>query len=281
MARTSKRIAREDEKEVMDRRTRREDDKILTDDGALQRTVTILEMTRWGSDPLVAVQKGDEDKDSLLPEEENVDETEKPVEHDVHTYMARREMTEQQELWNALTMIPSPLYCIYYLLAGKWLTYSQEDYEYVPEFECAHSPIYYAPLPVIFVALAIILHAPFSFLYHYKYACALPAGLARTDHWSRRLDQAMIHAASALISYSTSGSWYYFIANFFYNADCIRRHFEKKVRHGIVYMIFHCIHVSQYLFLVLGSSPSQSDSHCHLHGLLHSPNCLERHLTLF
>ena len=237
MAQKSKHIAWEDEKEVLDRRRSREndDDISMTDHGALQRTVTILEMTRWGSDPLVGVQQGNEDKDPLISEEENVDKTEKAVQHDVHNYMARREMTELQEVWNALTMIPSPLFCIYYLLAGKWLTYSQEDYENVPEVECTHSPTYYAPLPVIFVALAILLHAPFSFLYHYKYASALPVGLARTDHWSRRLDQAMIHAASALISYSTSGSWYYFIANFFYNADCMRRQFEKKVRlYGIV-----------------------------------------------
>jgi hypothetical protein len=251
MAQKSKRIGWEDKKEVLDgRRCGENEDIPMTDKGALQRTVTILEMTSWGSDPLVGVQEGDEDKDPLIPEEENVGETKKPVEHDVHVYMARREMTERQERWNALTMIPSPLYCIYYLLACKWLTFSQENYENVPEDECGHSPIYYAPLPVIFVTLAILAHAPFSFLYHYKYASALPVGLARTDHWSRRLDQAMIHAASALISYSTSGNWYYFIANFLYNADCMRRQFEKKVRRSIVNVIFHCTLFSLSLSLL-------------------------------
>jgi hypothetical protein len=203
----------------------------MTDDGALQRTVTILEMSSWDSDPLVGVCEGDEDdKDALIPQEKHVvDETRKPGEQDVHSYMASREMTPQQELWNALTMLPSPLFCIYYILAGNWISYSREG-DFGEEDECTHSPIYYCPLPVIFVVLAICLHAPFSFLYHYKYASALPVGLGRTDHWSRRLDQAMIHAASALISYSTSGNWYYFIANFLYNADCMRRLCEKKVR---------------------------------------------------
>jgi hypothetical protein len=196
-------------------------------------------MSSWDSDPLVGVREGDDDdKDALMPKEIHVNETTatttKPEEQDVHSYMSRREMTAQQELWNALTMLPSPLYSIYYILAGNWLSYSWEgDHEYAGEEECAHSqysPIYFCPVPVIFVALAISLHAPFSFLYHYKYASSLPVGLGRTDHWSRRLDQSMIHAASALISYSTSGNGYFFIANFLYNADCMRRQCEKKVR---------------------------------------------------
>jgi hypothetical protein len=238
MAKTkrSKRAACEDKKEIPDRRRSGSEDNdsaMTDDDGTLLRTVTILEMSSWDSDPLVGVREGDDDdKDVLMPKEIHVDESTKPEEEQaVHSYMARREMTAQQELWNALTMIPSPLYCIYYILAGNWISYSQEgDYGEGEEEECAHSPIYFCPLPVLFVALAICLHAPFSFLYHYKYASALPVGLGRTDHWSRRLDQAMIHAASALISFSTSGNWYYFIANFLYNADCMRRQCEKKVR---------------------------------------------------
>ena len=44
------------------------------------------------------------------------------------------------------------------------------------------------------------------------------------------MDQSMIHVASALIAYGTSGSWDFFVANAFYNADCIYRQFKAKVR---------------------------------------------------
>ena len=157
----------------------------------------------------------------------------------VDAYMASREMTEQQERWNALTMIPSPLYCIYYILAGKWLNdaAAQVDTleEHFDESTCIKSswfPNLHAmpPLAVMFVALGIAIHAPFSFIYHWKYAHALPPGIARTDHVSRRLDQAMIHVASAFITYATSVSWEYFLANVLYNADCFHRQFHKEVR---------------------------------------------------
>lgn len=153
--------------------------------------------------------------------------------------MARREMTKLQERWNAFTMIPSPLYCLFYLLAGKWLshydnispspldqteTMMQDDYD--TQVQCLDwswlpSLVTVPPLPVAFVTLAILCHAPFSFVYHYKYAHELPPGFERTNHLSRRLDQAMIHVASALISYSTSGSWEYFLANGMYQIDTV------------------------------------------------------------
>ena len=177
---------------------------------------------------------------------------------DVDSYMARREMTALQERWNALTMLPSPLYCIYFLVAGLWLNEAvlQDSNGYddakdssadhwtlqallntvlADDSGCIQSswfPRLHAvpPLPVVFVALGITLHAPFSFLYHWRYAHSLPPGLARTDHWSRRMDQAMIHAASACASYGTSGSWNYFFANVLFNAHCFYRHFKKEVR---------------------------------------------------
>jgi hypothetical protein len=87
------------------------------------------------------------------------------------------------------------------------------------------------PLPAMAVALGITLHAPWSVLYHWKYAHALPAGAPRTNHWSRRMDQSMIHVASAIIAYGTSGSWDFFMANVFYNLDCVYRQLhEAKVR---------------------------------------------------
>lgn len=176
---------------------------------------------------------------------------------DVEKYMARREMTVTQERWNALTMIPSPLYCLYFVLSGIWVTPDlvQEMREestdaaigglrgfgglanaFVGDSRGCLPPTYWhnipalPPLPLLAVAAAITVHAPFSFLYHYKYAHSLPPGAPRTNHWSRRMDQAMIHLASALISYGTSGSWDFFVANVIYNADCIYRQFQRKVR---------------------------------------------------
>jgi hypothetical protein len=41
----------------------------------------------------------------------------------------------------------------------------------------------------------------------------------------------MIHVASAIIAYGTSGSWDYFVANVLYNADCVYRQLhEQRVR---------------------------------------------------
>jgi len=162
-------------------------------------------------------------------------------------------MTETQERGNALTMIPSPLYCIYYILAGKWLTnpaLSFHENDTFDENNCIQNPWFpnlhaMPPLPVVFVALGIAIHAPFSFIYHWRFAHALTPGIARTDHWSRRLDQAMIHVASAFISYATSDSWYYFMANMLYNADCFRRQFLKEVR------LFECC--TWGLALLIGS----------------------------
>lgn len=217
-------------------------------DHKLQRTDTILEMTRWKEEEdssLVDILIGEEEDEDSPPEDPLLLEKEKEppvVPGDVDAYMARREMTKHQERWNALTMIPSPLYCFYYILNGKWLSnagttdavfMSTNDLD---ESSCIHSmcfPHLHAmpPLTVMFVALGIALHAPFSFLYHWKYAHALPPGIARTDHLSRRLDQAMIHVASAFIAYATSASWHYFLANVLYNSDCWRRHiFQKEVR---------------------------------------------------
>lgn len=156
----------------------------------------------------------------------------KEEEIDVEQYMAKREMTKQQEHWNAYTMVPSPLYCLYFLLAGLWV---KEQYveqarndlqsaaggatDFIDDSYSSYclnmqregsdgttsSSLWISflmrftslpavpPLPVVAAAMAIVVHAPFSFIYHYKYAHSLPPGLARTTHWSRRMDQAMIH----------------------------------------------------------------------------------------
>lgn len=194
----------------------------------------------------------------LLPNAESL--------NDLQQYMAKREMTPTQERWNALTMIPGPFFCMYYLLSGLWMDIgmiqkAQQDtqnfgasaiYEQtesdpmrlahwlnrwmgendtgcLPNDHWSGLPAL-PPLPLLAVALGIISHAPFSINYHWTYAHALPSGAARTTHWSRRMDHVMIHFASACISYATSGSFDYFWANLLYNADCMYRQFKHKVR---------------------------------------------------
>lgn len=239
-------------KSALDRRKRGKHDEKMTalanntnDALSLQRTATILEMSHFQEEgPLVDINIGNEsaalDTEDEISLKESKEMEMKNDKTKVDAYMASREMTEQQERWNALTMIPSPLYCIYYILAGKWLndaTAAQVDFPEEPfdESACIQStwfPNFHAmpPLAVVFVALGIVIHAPFSFIYHWKYAHALPPGIARTDHVSRRLDQAMIHVASAFITYATSFSWEYFLSNILYNADCFHRQFHKEVR---------------------------------------------------
>jgi len=158
---------------------------------------------------------------------------------DVDKYMAAREMTATQERWNALTMIPSPLYCLYYIFVGLWISpemkHEFRDVDTIDDSKCIQSDwfpnlVAFPPGAVLAVFIAISIHAPFSFLYHWKYAHALPPGLPRTTHWSRRMDHAMIHTASVFLSYATSGSWDYLLVNLLFNADCIYRQFKKKVR---------------------------------------------------
>lgn len=161
---------------------------------------------------------------------------------DVDEYMARREMTPLQERMNAITVIPGAFYCFLLLLSGAWLdpalvdeTMQNDNMATMDDSKCLSSgwlPHLHAlpPLPVIAAAFGIVCHAPFSFIYHWSYAHRLPAGIARTNHWSRRMDQAMIHFCSASMAYATSGRLDFLFANLLFNADCMYRQFKKQVR---------------------------------------------------
>jgi hypothetical protein len=161
------------------------------------------------------------------------------IEHHVKKYHAKRMMTPTQEKWNALTMIPPVIYCVYYILSGQWIDPSfiqlakETESDWLVKDSISSASLQYGcwntsdstilrnvpsppPLPVTAVAVAVILHAPFSFLYHWKYAIRPNAIL----HWSRRMDQAMIHVASALLAYATSGNVKYFILTLLFNLDC-------------------------------------------------------------
>eukprot|EP00546_Thalassionema_frauenfeldii_P003891 CAMPEP_0178920910 /NCGR_PEP_ID=MMETSP0786-20121207/15265_1 /TAXON_ID=186022 /ORGANISM="Thalassionema frauenfeldii, Strain CCMP 1798" /LENGTH=323 /DNA_ID=CAMNT_0020595025 /DNA_START=169 /DNA_END=1140 /DNA_ORIENTATION=- len=163
----------------------------------------------------------------------------KNASYDVNKYMEDREMSPIQERWNAITILPNPFFCMYFILAGLWISQDLKnqfhDVEIIHDSRCIQwewfpNLVAIPPAPILAVMIGITLHAPFSFLYHWKCASILPPGIRRTTHWSRRMDHSMIHVASTFLSFATSGSWDYFIVNALFSADCIYRQFKKKVR---------------------------------------------------
>jgi hypothetical protein len=163
---------------------------------------------------------------------------------DVNKYMAKREMSPLQERVNAITVMPGALFCFYFLLSGSWLDpavvdatrdgmiHQNMEKDWTGCISSSWFPNLHAtpPLPVLAAAIGIIFHAPCSFVYHWTYAHRLPPGLARATHWSRRLDQVMIHFISATMSFATSGSFNFFMANLLFNLDCMYRQFDRQVR---------------------------------------------------
>jgi len=226
-------------------------------------------------------QQQDYEDQQLLPPKEVVRDSHQwhriQTDVDVEKYRVRRSMTALQEKWNAVTVLPNPLFCLYFLWRAAWLVttttsakeenvhaanedphfgYGQfafyrnnhnndivdnDDDEAVtgwmgtlnnmlgdeqgclPGYQQWHSMPALPPLPILAIALGICLHAPCSFLYHWRYAHSKGA-----QHWSRRLDQSGIHVCSALLSYAVSGHWNFFLANLVYNLDCCYRLFSPK-----------------------------------------------------
>lgn len=172
------------------------------------------------------------------------DHIENHEEHcEVGKYMAAREMTPLQERMNALTFVPGVFYSIMFFLSGSWLSQSfieayakgMVDDDGFDTSQCIASswfPHLHAmpPLAPLAAGIGIISHTPFSMLYHWRYAHRLPPGLPRTNHWSRRMDQAMIHFCCAFMSFASTGSWKYFAANALFNIDCFYRQFLREVR---------------------------------------------------
>lgn len=220
------------------------------DERSIDSLSTVEDLTV--EDPLLAAVEDVVTAGGAVQEPHIIVETSNDVhkkELDVAKYMAWREMSPFQERMNAITILPNPIYCLYFILAGHWMIQQQsqntttiEDdgsttamvHTNFDESNCIQSdwfPHFHAmpPPTVMAVFVGITLHAPFSFLYHYKYAHALE-GTRRTAHWSRRLDHSAIHVCSAFLAYATSGSWDYTMANILFNADCIYRQFIPKVR---------------------------------------------------
>ena len=158
-------------------------------------------------------------------------------------------MTTKQELWNAITMIPAPAYCLYFCLNGLWLTKddtnqvlandSTMDSSLLSSFSssCIQSEIFpnlhtIPPLTILSYTIGVLLHSPCSIYYHLLCAYKLPPGPKRMDHWTRRLDQAMIHLMSSMFAYSTSASRDYFLLALAFNIDCMYRLFQSGMRPG-------------------------------------------------
>jgi hypothetical protein len=158
----------------------------------------------------------------------------------VQKHIQGREMSALQERINGVTTLPAGFYCFLFLLSGSWLDGSLieqaremttgESFEGEGCISISWIPNLHAvpPLPVIVGALSMILHMPFSFLYHWKYAHRFST-VDRINHWSRRMDQSMLHVYSALLSYAFSGRLDFFMVNLLFNIDCIYRQFEKQV----------------------------------------------------
>ena len=181
------------------------------------------------------------------------------VDVDLEKYMASREMSPLQERANAVTMIPPVVMCVVFILSGAWINkhlleeakqdldmanMSPEealtafeanstcmDWSNLPLLGWAFQHLHAVPpLPLIATIMGIILHAPWSFTYHWKYAHTL-SPTKRTDHWSRRMDQAVLHVSSAMTSYGNCGYFGNYMAlTVLFAADSFYRQFEPKVQ---------------------------------------------------
>lgn len=178
-----------------------------------------------------------------------------------------RQMTCAQEVFNALTMLAPVLYALYFMLMGKWIT--EKDLEHAKQglvriyndinthadnkafFSDGHEPQYFPqffdeqkhcftsspfphvyalpPLPTLFMFLGFFFHAPCSIYYHLLCAFKLPSGPKRMTHWSRRLDQAMIHGMSVFHCLGYSGNVDYTLIVLAFSLDSAYRLFQNGV----------------------------------------------------
>ncbi len=173
----------------------------------------------------------------------------KEAEEELARRAYKRQMTSNQELWNALTMIPTPTYCLYFCLSGQWLTQNDIDQVVTSNsaiadwgllssggssscIQSSYLPNLHTipPLTVLAMTIAACLHSPCSMYYHLLCAYKLPPGPKRMDHWARRLDQAMIHFMSFMFAFATSANSDYFLITMAFNIDCMYRLFQKGMR---------------------------------------------------
>jgi len=189
------------------------------------------------------------------PDEEFDSVRNKPQGNNAHKFSSRQ-MSYEQEILNAFTMIPSPLYCIHKVFSGGWISKQARTYA---ESECGNtinhsenynvSMISLLPPPMLAILIAVLVHFPFSFYYHWLCATHIPKGHERITHITRRLDHAFIHISLALCSYAASGNVQYFLLSALFNVDCVCRHFEEEVSIQLFKLVsFHFCEVLPQVF---------------------------------
>jgi hypothetical protein len=163
----------------------------------------------------------------------------------------KRHMSRNQEIWNAMTILLPAGFVVYYLFSGSFveegdILRAKGSLEADSSFEdtmnqsgdghrCISSPYFPAlhalpPMTTISVALGYILHSPCSILYHFLCAFKLETGQKRMDHWSRRLDQSMIHIMGCFVNFGISGSVKYSLMTLAFSIDSIVRLFQPGFR---------------------------------------------------
>lgn len=167
-------------------------------------------------------------------------------EEEMERRASRRQMNTTQEVWNAITMLVTPLMGLFFILSGMWVTeedvtHAREtlftgvndpmDVHFDGEHRCIRSRFFphlpaVPPVATLSIVLGYVLHSPCSIYYHLLCAFKIPPGPKRLDHWSRRLDQAMIHVMGTFVSYGTSGSIKYGLVSLAFTLDSIYRLFQ-------------------------------------------------------
>ncbi len=72
----------------------------------------------------VASRKGRTKDKKIKFNDKNKERKMKEAEEELARRANKRHMTSTQELWNAITIIPAPAYCLYYIFTGAWLNKS-------------------------------------------------------------------------------------------------------------------------------------------------------------
>ena len=187
-----------------------------------------------------------------LPGREKIDEAKKCAEELLEKRARSRQMSGAQEVWNAITMLVTPAIGLYFIFSGMWVTQDRilqakehllggtDEFSILePLFEgvgrCINStyfPNLYAmpPLATISIVVGYLMHSPCSVYYHLLCAFKLPPGKERLNHWSRKLDQAMIYAMSYFTCYGTSGSLKFAVVSMIFSIDSIYRLFQPVYR---------------------------------------------------
>ena len=158
-----------------------------------------------------------------------------------------RSMTRNQEIWNAVTMLPTPLFGLYFIFSGSWITEenlvkaneillgNKPDFLVGVEDKCISSAFFpnlhaLPPWTTMSVVIGYLLHSPCSIYFHLLCAFKLHTWQERLNHWSRRLDQAMIHIMGVFIVFGMSGNIRLGVIHLLFSIDSSYRLFQPGFR---------------------------------------------------